>query len=616
MNTDNIKIIFGDYLKADKTQYAILLNGKWGSGKTYFWKHYLQDIATQDGFKVIYISLNGISKIDALDHLLFIKLLPYINNQENSALKNITTIVTNGINQVTKHFLKASLTDIFKGVSVDAFHFTKYVICFDDLERCQIPVKEVLGFINNYVEHKSLKTIILADETNIDASQRGTGYDNIKEKVIGRVLNFELNIVETLPELFKKYEKDKIDFYNFLLKQKQILVDILTEYKQDNLRVISFYLDSLEKIFPSFTNVEEKYIQELILFTAIISIDFKKGNLKSSDYKTPQSIDIIDENYYSLYIAGTIRESQKEKDEKERVKSFAELFYERYLDTRIKDYFFYQSIYSYILSGYINILELDAEIKKRYPEILSQEIKDFRALLDYKFRQLSDSDFKNISESVLKFAKEGKYSIYDYIQIANFYYFFSDSKLIPQSVEDINNVLIQGLNIAKKRKQINDRVLENLMHFGDKNPEVTKMKNIVKQIHLEIKKEEYVMESSELIDCLTTKDEYELAAIFEKQKFSKELFQYLDDQLLFDTVLKISNKQLFNFTELLNHRFEISNIGEFLYEDLTCLTKLNENLTEYLNKNPDIQQPRKFLYSSLETILQVACVHLEQTKKT
>jgi hypothetical protein len=141
------------------------------------------------------------------------------------------------------------------------------------------------------------------------------------------------------------------------------------------------------------------------------------------------------------------------------------------------------------------------------------------------------------------------------------------------------------------------------------------MKNIVKQIHLEIKKEEYVKESNELIDCLTNKDEYELAAIFEKQKFSKELFQYLDDQLLFDTVLKISNKQLFNFTELLNHRYEISNIGEFLYEDLTCLTKLKENLTEYLDTNSDIQQPRKFLFSSLETVLQVACVHLEQTKK-
>jgi hypothetical protein len=502
MNTDNIKIIFSDYLKTNKTQYAILLNGKWGSGKTYFWKHYLQDIAAKDGFKVIYISLNGISKIEALDYLLFLKLIPYINDQENSTKKSVTTFLTNSINVVTKHFLKTSLTDIFKGVSVDAFNFSNYVICFDDLERCQIPVKEVLGFINNYIEHKSLKTIILADETKIDDSQRGTGYDNIKEKVIGRVLNFELNIEETLPDLFKKYEKEKIDFYNFLLKQRQTLIEILTEYKEVNLRVISFYLDSLEKIFPSFTNVAEKYIQELILFTAIITIEFKKGNLKSSDYKNPQGIDVIDLNYYSINIARAIREPENEKFDKARVKPFAELFYERYLNTRINNYFFYQSVYSYILSGYIDLQHLDEEIKNRHPEILSQEIIDFRKLLDYKFRQLSDSDFKNITERVLKFAKEGKYNIYDYIQIAKFYHFFSHHKLIPQPVEDINNDLIEGLSIAKSRKQISDRVFENLLYFSDNRKEAIMIENTVKQIHLEIKKEQHIKESNELIDCL------------------------------------------------------------------------------------------------------------------
>ncbi|MFM7717389.1 MAG: P-loop NTPase fold protein, partial [Microcystis sp.] len=38
---EQIKTIFTEYLKKENTQYAILLNGAWGSGKTYFWKNEL-----------------------------------------------------------------------------------------------------------------------------------------------------------------------------------------------------------------------------------------------------------------------------------------------------------------------------------------------------------------------------------------------------------------------------------------------------------------------------------------------------------------------------------------------------------------------------------------------
>src|SRR5690606_19415328 len=116
MTTEHIKQIFTDYIKTDKTQYAIMLNGSWGCGKTYFWKYTLEEIAKKNDFKTIYVSLNGISRIDDLDHQLFIKLLPFISNQENKAIKNATTFLGNIINKVSSHYLKSSLSDIFKGV--------------------------------------------------------------------------------------------------------------------------------------------------------------------------------------------------------------------------------------------------------------------------------------------------------------------------------------------------------------------------------------------------------------------------------------------------------------------------------------------------------------------
>lgn len=608
MTTEYIEQIFNDYIKTKQTQYAILLNGGWGCGKTYFWKYTLEKISKENQFDTIYLSLNGVNKIEDLDHQLFIKLIPFISDQENKVIKNSTKFLGNVLNKLSSHYLNASLSDIFKGVSVDTFDFSKSIVCFDDLERCQIPITEVLGFVNNLVEHKYLKTIILAHEEEVD---RSNGYTKIKEKVIGRDLKFELDVVSTLPSLFEKY-KTNIDFQNFLVTQKDVIIEILKEYRQDNLRIITFYLDILEKIFPVFKDVDPRYIQEIILFSVIISIEYKSGSLTSADYKNFKGIDIIDENYYSLNIARAIKESAEE--EKARDIPFAETFYRKYLDKNIKDYFFYPSIYSYILSGYFDQKELEQEIKERYPEVIPKEVQEFRILLHYKFRELSDKDFKTLTKNVLKYANEGKYSIYDYIQIAKFYYFFSENQLISESKEEIYKIIKHGLGIVKLKKEIDDRILQNLLHFKDDNPDISTIKQYVKDIHDEIKKEEYIVISNELIDCLTKNDELELIEFFEKHKFSNEFFQYTDEEILLDTILNTSNKQLFTLTELLRNRYNIGNIGEFLFEDIGCLNKIERGLSNYLDNNENIEHLRKYLLVTLKKDLLFVIQRLNNTR--
>jgi hypothetical protein len=611
MNTNNIKTVFENYLKADKTQYAILLNGAWGSGKTFFWKHTLEPIATNNEFKTIYISLNGISKVETLDHLLFIKLLPLINNQENPILKNATTLFTNLLNQTSKKYLNSSLNDIFKDVSVDMFKFSKHIICFDDLERCQIPVKEVLGFINNYVEHKDLKTLILADETNIEITQKG--YDNIKEKVIGRVLNFELNIEETVPQLFKKYEKDKADFYDFLIKQRQTLIDLLTEYKQNNLRIIAFYLDILENIFSCFEDVDEKYVQELIFFSALITFEFKKGNLISSQYNNPKGLDSIDEFLFT-YEFSKMNQSQKDKDSVEKELTYSQKFYKMYLENQNRSYFYYPSVFSYILSGYINLSELEKEIKNRYPEIISQEIQDFRELLTAEFRSLTDIEFEKLAKSVLRFAKEGKYTIYEYSQIGHFYYFFSENNLIPESNEEITDILIEGLNIAKGRKEINDRAIQTILHFGSEKEKEAKIEKIIKDIHDELKRELNVEQNKELMNSLFIKDNPYLEAVYQKYELSVELFRYIDNRSLFEEITSVSNDEISNLVQRLERRYNSSNIGQYLYEDFEYLKTLRESLEEFLERTENIAKLRSFLLKSLINALDKICNHLESTK--
>jgi len=193
MNSENIASIVEEYLETNNTQYALLLNGGWGTGKTFFWKDTLLSLIEKKGLDTIYISLNGIKTIDALQKQLFFKLIPYFDKGQNKTLKMLTTISGNLIKSASKALIKVDPSDLFQGIGVDNFDFSKKYICFDDLERCRIPVKELLGFINGFVEHKNLKCLILADEDKIfdtDENQK-TNYYSIKEKVIGRVLNYK-----------------------------------------------------------------------------------------------------------------------------------------------------------------------------------------------------------------------------------------------------------------------------------------------------------------------------------------------------------------------------------------------------------------------------------------
>ncbi|APZ47317.1 hypothetical protein BW723_13940 [Polaribacter reichenbachii] len=612
MKTEHLKTIFINYLIEPKTQYAILINGTWGSGKTYYWKNELTETAKDNGYKAIYITLNGISSTEVLERTLFYKLIPFIGDSKNKYIKNLTKLIGNSANAISKFFTKSDFNDLFKGVGLDSFDFDKYVICFDDLERCQIPIKETLGFINNYTEHKFLKTIIFADEGNIDNSQEG--YDNIKEKVIGRILNFELDIKESISLLIDNYKEEKIVFYNFLNQNKELISNIFIDSNQNNLRITSFYFRILETLHPIIKDINVQFSREIILFSALVAIEFKLGKLKSNEYNDAKGINHIDKHFPHLFnlnsnVGKPLIQDKKEEPEK----SFARIFYDTYLTERINEYFFYSSIFTFILTGYLDENKLKEEIEKRSPEIISDEIKSFRELLSYHFRELSNEDFDKLPNKVLKYSKEGKYSIYDYIQIGNFFYFFSENNLFDISIKEIDANIEEGLNKAKLRKEINETRISNLMHFGDADARITKLKEKVKNIHNEIKKEFDIKEANKLIIILKEKDETALTDFFAKYNLSDKIFNNIDKIELCSAITETTNKQLFNLNEVLKDRYKSVNIGEFLFDDFEILDDLKNRLTE---KSKSLKiQPQKFLIEELLRTLEEICEHLEKTKK-
>lgn len=176
------------YLGSPDTPFAVLLEGRWGSGKTYFLRRYMDERAAKVDAALkprqhLYASLNGLSSTSEIITQFFAQSAPILSGKTASmfslAIARAANVVTGG----------AAFDTAGDGAKLKEFmlNLDGKVLVFDDLERCQMPLGEVLGFINNYVEHDGHKVILLAAENEIPKKIR-SDYLQRKEKLIGKTL--------------------------------------------------------------------------------------------------------------------------------------------------------------------------------------------------------------------------------------------------------------------------------------------------------------------------------------------------------------------------------------------------------------------------------------------
>ena len=325
-NKEIIKII-KEYVCSKHTNGAILINGDWGSGKTYFVKNKVKKtIETDCNKELVYLSLYGISSCDEIIKQLFIQTTPFKKIKNPQLIKGSV---------YAKSMLGAGLS--FFGIDSDKLKLdykklldidkSKYLLVFDDLERCKIDIIEALGFINNFVEHDKIKTIIIANDKEISSQyllnnyelkmlvasnttsdnqeteldnkvktmfSQNEAYKNYKEKVISQEIKYECNISDVLPELISSIVKNDKQTEEFLLENQDLLIEELNRREHLNLRTVIFILTLFEKlsfgIVNHFNSDCNKKIQEKILqdnFKSLIceSVDFKNPPKENDDMK-------------------------------------------------------------------------------------------------------------------------------------------------------------------------------------------------------------------------------------------------------------------------------------------------------------------------------------------
>lgn len=265
--------------------YAVLLNGPWGIGKSYFVKDYLQrQKSEKTDFDYVFVSLYGITSSSEIDDALFCEIYPKLNNKFVGAAEKLGRAV-----------LKKFAVD--PGIKVsDLLDVQADVYVFDDLERCRMPICEILGYINHLVEHEHKKVIVIANEEKISTDEQ---YKEIREKLIGKTFEVQ-SVYEDVLQKFIRSIPDK-DCRDFLTDGLADVAHVFEASRCNNLRLLQQSIWDFERLFCS---LEQRHrgskeaMRDLLRLYLSLSLEVKAGRIFEKDLSERQSAAIL-EHYYS-----------------------------------------------------------------------------------------------------------------------------------------------------------------------------------------------------------------------------------------------------------------------------------------------------------------------------
>lgn len=284
MNEQEIINEIKNYMK-NPLKAALLLEGEWGCGKTYFVQNKLKKIDT------IYISLYGINSLSNLTFQVICQitggqLLQTENKQLNKLFekakktkKKVNSKVVNTASSMLVSYVESKITIPIQSIveMLSGINLQKKLIVLDDLERSTIPINDILGFINTLVEHNSIKVLLIANEDEIKSKNE---YLKTKEKLIYQTIKYKPDFENVILELLKE-ENETIK------KNKDYVIKEMVDEKHYNIRTLQFIIQRykelekyLEKVFKTIKNEENisKIKDDLFKYFVIAAINYKEGN--------------------------------------------------------------------------------------------------------------------------------------------------------------------------------------------------------------------------------------------------------------------------------------------------------------------------------------------------
>ena len=535
--------IVKDYLIKESNN-ALLITGQWGVGKTYFFDNKLSEeikgisIKKNESvkYKPIRISLSGVTSIDDIERRIVAELYPSLNKG---------TKIGKGIFKFLLSLpkIKEYIPEIPNSDVIDS-ETDNLIICFDDLERRSktFPIDSLIGYINNLTENNNLKTIIIANTNKIEDNN----FDEIKEKLIGREIEYKINIEEVFDTLIQSEFQSFSEYTEFLQKEKNFICSFFHNYK--NIRTLKFILtryhdiySQIEKIASSIDYIhsnKDTVLKETLLFTIAISTEYKGGSVTRNNKEEIDNIIRFSRKDIERFLNKETSHDQKNDEEETILKKIKSNYY--YKNNVI--YYFYEPIFDYIIG--LNILDenlLEKDIKKKYKISEDNTIPECYIIYNQiKFNEvfsMSNDNYKQLLTNMLSYVDSGEYRLEHYNRIYNLVLSFNNPLKIKE--DKLKNRIIKGMKKNKDKFVYNPELLNKLLYESDVDKNEKEIIDLCLTINNEKEQEKHKQDSTNLINILKNdfdhfehqvKHKYNTIPIFKYIK-SKEIFNFYNSEI-------------------------------------------------------------------------------------
>ena len=535
--------IVKDYLIKESNN-ALLITGQWGVGKTYFFDNKLSEeikgisIKKNESvkYKPIRISLSGVTSIDDIERRIVAELYPSLNKG---------TKIGKGIFKFLLSLpkIKEYIPEIPNSDVIDS-ETDNLIICFDDLERRSktFPIDSLIGYINNLTENNNLKTIIIANTNKIEDES----FDEIKEKLIGREIEYKINIEEVFDTLIQSEFQSFSEYTEFLQKEKNFICSFFHNYK--NIRTLKFILTRYHDIYSQIEKIasridyihsnKDTVLKETLLFTIAISIEYKGGSVTRNNKEEIDNIIRFSRKDIERFLNKETSHDQKNDEEETILKKIKSNYY--YQNNVI--YYFYEPIFDYIIG--LNILDenlLEKDIKKKYKISEDNTIPECYIIYNQiKFNEvfsMSNDNYKQLLTNMLSYVDSGEYRLEHYNRIYNLVLSFNNPLKIKE--DKLKNRIIKGMKKNKDKFVYNPELLNKLLYESDVDKNEKEIIDLCLTINNEKEQEKHKQDSTNLINILKNdfdhfehqvKHKYNTIPIFKYIK-SKEIFNFYNSEI-------------------------------------------------------------------------------------
>jgi KAP family P-loop domain len=599
-------------------EFAILLKGQWGSGKTWFIDKYREKF-NENKQKCLYVSLYGATTFAEIEDQFFQQLHPVLSSKGMA----ITGKIFKGL---LKGALKIDLNndgkeDIDWNIQTPEIDLTKYfkdadrsILIFDDLERCKIDLGNILGYINSFVEHQGLKVIIIANEDELFKRDNGnlpSGYKAIKEKLIGKTFGISPDLHGALEDFIGKVEVEKAELKRFLTINTKVIEDVYKKAEHENLRNLKQIILDFERIFkmlPKKAKDKPEFLQDLLKSLMAFSIEIKRGMM------LPEDINNFKESYFPSFeeriassklkseeqfmLAGKSISSEDQDKFYEKVISYTKLYESALL---FPSKVWWQTFFD---KGIIDIQELEQSLPN------SRHFQDEHTpnwLKLWYFGRLNDNEFEVLLKQLeSEYDDRNFLAIGEIMHVVGIFLKFSDIGLYNKNKKDILNDGKLYLDALKDSNQLDLRNISqsNILSLtyqshaghrfqGKELKEFTEFCHYIDGILKPARVESMRSAGRDLMDIMQSDPGrfYRMICSTNSQRSDKKdlryheipIFTYIETCKFIEKFLSMKLDDQYKILQALSERYRVANYYKGLIEELEWLKSVQKLLLEEVN---------------------------------